>query len=148
METEDGHPRERATVTDPNACVAEQTPTRMRLSPERKIDLLLREYDALRNEIAVRVSSNYIVLSCFVVLAAAFVGIVKDFSWRAGITGGVATVGLFFVWWNQLRYMFVCSERVAEIEEEVNRIVGEDVLVWDGKRSTGRKYRWLFPGKF
>jgi hypothetical protein len=102
-------------------------------SESQKIEILLHEYDALRNEIDGRTRDGF---NLFGTVGALFIGAltlvynkvgsVWFFIVAAGglITFVVATRETFF----RIRR---AAERLRQIEELVNSRIGEDLLVWE-----------------
>jgi hypothetical protein len=112
---------------------------------EMKLAALLMEYDKLRDEIVSRLNNRFAVIGylgamlAFVISQAsgpwwpeppAGINLPKQFFWP-GLLILVGLVFLFIVW---RRFGFLIkklSRRISEIEQDVNRLIGEDVLIWE-----------------
>jgi hypothetical protein len=103
----------------------------MELKNEVKIQILLKEYDALRAEIISRASNRF---SSLGILAAvvAFVASQKDalFAW---IAGGVVVIVLIGVWLRLGYLIGRCSAQIAKIEEQINELADADLLSWESR---------------
>jgi hypothetical protein len=113
-------------------------------SEPQKIEILLHEYDALRNEIDGRTRDGF---NLFGTVGALFIGALTLIYNKVGfvwflivaigglITFAVATRETFF----RIRR---AAERLREIEGLVNSRIGEELLVWE-RRYGGAGHGWF-----
>lgn len=99
-------------------------------------ELLLREYDSLRQEILQRLGTAYSHLGYFGTLVAIAAGVGKDANWNC-FTGLVGLLGLsilLWIFWNNWNWLRRCAEQVREIEGRVNGLNGStNLLTWESK---------------
>ena len=99
----------------------------------QKIEILLHEYDTLRDEIGGRTRDGF---NMFAITSALFVGALSLLYGKAG-TVVVVIVGIlgaiaFAVAARETFYRIArAAERLREIEGDVNERVGEKLLVWE-----------------
>ena len=130
-----------------NGYLAENNTKILSESEKTKIEILLKEYDTLRNEAVMRSGTNWAMLGFLIGILAIIFGRSGDSRKRVVIVSVVASVFLAALWWYQGHLMARCSIRIEQIEKKVNHIVDEDVLIWESKVSEGIRFRWLFcPG--
>ncbi|MGD0276565.1 MAG: hypothetical protein ABSB79_11050 [Syntrophales bacterium] len=98
------------------------------MSPKEKIDVLLKEYDSLRSEIISRIQSRFTVTGIIVALA---VFIVNEEGQIELIMGGILVIAILFFWWRVRAWILLCSVRISEIEEEINKLAEDKLLVWE-----------------
>ncbi|MCK4828344.1 hypothetical protein KA005_72110, partial [bacterium] len=98
------------------------------MNQKEKIDILFREYEALRAEINTRIQSRFNVLAVTIALLAITAN--KESSLSPLLLLLVA-VFVFVVWWRVRVWIIRCGNRVAEIENEINTFAGCDILKWE-----------------
>jgi hypothetical protein len=109
----------------------------------RAIDIVLHEYDSLRAEIVSRMDARFQLIG-FLAIVATLLG-TTDISNLSRTLLVIAALILFAcVWFLFGFYIKRCAERLREIEEEVNKKLGDDVLVWESRRLP----RGRFPFNF
>jgi len=106
-----------------------------KLTNKDKIEILLKEYDVLRTEISQRLSARM----SFLGLWGALLGLML---FRGKKSSGfqifiliLGLVILMVVWLQLGRIVTRCSVRVADIEQQVNDLAGEDLLVWETRQT-------------
>lgn len=101
------------------------------LSEKDKIQILSQEYSTLRAEIVSRVN--------FPFQMAALVGVLLTFIltrpvdkrfWLAALIGVIGLIGVGFAVVRDIKRL---ARRVAELEAEINRRAGEELLVWESR---------------
>lgn len=123
---------------------------RNQLTSKDKIDILLKEYDTLRQEILSRIKYRYLIF----VLFWTFLGflILRENSVLQGDLIGINTkafiglagsIILLSIWWFYGYLIANLGKRISEIEERVNEIAEEDLLVWETLRGWGRWSKYL-----
>lgn len=114
-------------------------------------ELLLREYDSLRQEILQRLSTAYSHLGYFgtLVAIAAGVGNAKDWNWFTGFMGLLGLSILLWIFWNNWNWLRRCAEQVREIEGRVNELnESAKLLTWESKVSLMTRGVFLPPRAF
>jgi hypothetical protein len=106
----------------------------------QKIAILLNEYSTLRAEIVVRIGHLYqlIGFGTGAIILLNTVGVFLEHAFWYLVTLVVVTFAISL--WFYGRYAWLLSERVREIELDVNDRVREDLLVWEnlwGGRAIG-----------
>lgn len=100
---------------------------------QAKIDVLLREYDAVRREIISR-TNNRFAIGGYAVAVAAFVGSQPQISpalrWCVALG---ALVSLCMLWCVIGHLIEVAASRAAEIESRVNAILGEEIMAYENR---------------
>jgi hypothetical protein len=96
-----------------------------------RIEVVLHEYDALRDEIVSRTEARFQLVG-FLAIAATILGttgIAKSSRWVLIIIVVVVLIGIWFVFGSYIRR---CAIRLREIETWVNnQLGGESVLRWE-----------------
>jgi hypothetical protein len=94
-----------------------------------KVDVLFKEYDALRAEINERIRGGFGMQTVVVAGVAVWVQW-PGRSWKAF---GAAILILMLLWiWNE-RAIWHCRRRLKETENQINQEVGEPLLKWTSK---------------
>ncbi len=100
------------------------------LGAMERIEILPHEYDCLRAEILNRTTQGFqvvaisaVVLTLFFVDSLGLIGRLIAVS----ISAPVVAIGSWFI----LRDIGKASERLRELEADINRRAGEDLLVWE-----------------
>ena len=104
-----------------------------------KVDVLLREYDTLRQEIISRTNNRFAIggyLGAIVVFFCSqsqFSALVR---WCVALG---ALVGLLLLWFMIGYLIEQAASRIAEVESTVNAILGEELLVYESRN----RRRWF-----
>jgi hypothetical protein len=99
------------------------------LGEKERLQVLLAEYSSLRSEINARMTSVYTVASFS---AAVVIWLLQqDAGHRLYLGLAAAVVGLSICAWTLTRDLVRTALRVKQIELEVNRRVGERLMVWE-----------------
>jgi hypothetical protein len=95
------------------------------------VELVLHEYDTLRNEVLSRESARFELLG-LLSIATTLLG-VSGFGehWRWAYVVGLALLILIGLWFYFGWAMKQCAIRLREIERDVNTAVGRTVLRWE-----------------
>ena len=116
----------------------------MGLSKFERIQILLREYDSLRNEIIGRTRDGF---NLFAITGALFVGTLSlaygtAGAWPAAVLA-VLGVGTFIFAARETTYrIFQAAARVRELEARVNDLAGERLLSWETDNG-GATHGWF-----
>lgn len=98
-----------------------------------KINILLHEYDTLREEIVNRTGHGYQLLSVAAVLVVWIIG--KDkFDCRFWFALVLTSCLLGYGGWAIFRDIGKASSRIRELEKNINNRAGEVLLIWETKR--------------
>lgn len=102
------------------------------------VNVILKEYETLRNEILNRTRARLQLL----VLVGAVMPLVVGFEATAQtIAAGVTAMIIGITVWFWLGFNIKrCAERLREIEAEVNALVGQDLLKWETEMPKERWY--------
>jgi len=111
------------------------------ISDNFKIDILMKEYESLRSEIFHRIDRRFAFLGLTGAVAAIALFKVDKYT--------VARVSILFasifvlgaVWFHLGRLIQECSSRISEIEQQVNSLVGDELLVWETRRQNNLFHR-------
>jgi hypothetical protein len=103
------------------------------ISVKKEIDVLMKEYETLRAEMLQRMRQRMSFLGLFGVTIGYLVFHFEDLDFLGVLALLFATLFLFAIWMRLGRLVAQCSERVAEIERQVNAFAGEILLVWETK---------------
>ena len=125
------------------------------ISAKAKIDILLKEYETLRNEITHRINSRFAIVGFTGAIIAFTIsqlkgvvwpeliwplsvfGTTKEVAWPGSILG-LAAVFLMALWRRLGTLIKRCSIRISEIEAQINNLAGQELLVWETRqRKTG-----------
>ena len=95
------------------------------------VEVVLHEYDTLRNEVLSRASARLELLGLLSIAATLFG--VSGFSehWRWAYVVGIALLILIGLWFYFGWAMKRCARRLRQIEGEVNTAIGRTVLRWE-----------------
>jgi hypothetical protein len=116
-----------------------------------KLSALLMEYDKLRDEIVSRLNNRFAVIGYLGAMLAFIMSQASGVSWPEPLfpLGSIAlpkevfwpalliVIGLFFLFivWRRFGALIKkLSRRISEIEQEVNLLIGEEVLVWETRQ--------------
>lgn len=116
------------------------------IADDAKVALLLKEYDALRSEMVTRINNRFAIVG-FVVALVAFLASRSDIPivGRSLLAGGAAVL-IFAVWWRFGQLMKRCSLRLAQIERQVNNVMGEDILIWESQIANKGLFHKIYCG--
>lgn len=118
-----------------------------RLSKFENIQILLHEYDTLRNEIIGRTRDGF---NLFAITAALLFGALSLFYGTAGVWPAVAVavlgVGVFFFAAHETIFRInLAATRIRELETRVNNLAEEQLLSWEAK-SGAASHGWFIQG--
>ena len=102
-----------------------------------KVQVLLHEYDTLRQEILTRTRTGHQILA---VAAVPFIWIISQIMtghptfwfwviWIVFLAASIAAVSVAA--WFTMRDIKKAAERIRELEADINSRAGEDLLVWE-----------------
>lgn len=96
-----------------------------------QINILLREYDALRAEIRTRITQRWQVLG-YLGAILVFVGTQGGAAWSAEVISAcLVALALGAIWIRTGHYVVELHLRVAEIEKTINVLAGQSLLRWE-----------------
>jgi hypothetical protein len=121
------------------------------IQTQMKLSALLMEYDKLRDEIVSRLNNRFAVIGYLGAMFAFIISQAQGAPWPeplfpvAGIDlpkqvfwpALLIAIGIFFLFivWRRFGALIKkLSRRISEIEQEVNRLIGEEVLVWETRQ--------------
>ena len=111
------------------------------MTDDKKIEILLKEYETLRTEILQRSGRRTAFVSLVGALGASAFFVENDFAAHQIIVLSVAAVFLLGVWWQLGNVMARCGTRVSEIEERVNAMAEDELLQWEHKERGSKLFR-------
>jgi hypothetical protein len=100
-----------------------------------KVQILLKEYDALRAEILQRSGHRFALLSFLGAVGAYAFFVANDLSAHQIIVLTISALALLGIWWQLGNLIAECCNRIAHIEREVNSVAGGTLLGWEHERS-------------
>jgi hypothetical protein len=101
------------------------------LDSKSKIDILLKEYEALRGEILNRINNRWAITG-YVIAAVALMASLSELPGVQVLTIASGSVGaLVVLWWGSWCLTRRFGLRIAEIEHQINHLAGEVLLVWE-----------------
>ena len=117
----------------------------MAVEDKDKIDILLKEYDSLRQEILSRTNNRFLMLG----VVATFLGFVlftdnsvfkcQIFGLSTRVIVVISGVLVLLVIWLFFGYLVgTLAARVSAIERRVNELAGEKLLEWETRHGWGR----------
>lgn len=120
-----------------------------------KIDVLMKEYDTLRQEILARSNNRFSILGLMFAAATALAAfkntsMLKDISLTtAAWSMAVWLLLMGAVWWSLGRLIYACNRRLVMIERQVNELAGEELLRWETTYSPNTLLRFMAepPGR-
>ena len=110
---------------------------------DQRLQILFKEYDALRAEILVRINNMFQILG----VAGTLTVLGLPWLWSKGLTTpfwvslGLMAVLLFGLWLLIHVEMARAAFRIREIEEAVNAIANAELLRWESR--WGRANSWI-----
>jgi hypothetical protein len=107
----------------------------------RAVEVVLHEYDSLREEVLSRMNSRFQLLG-LVGIAATLLGVSgvsKHWHWVFVVV--IAILILLGLWLYFGLAIKRCAARLRQIEEEVNNAFGRQVLAWETALPSGGLYR-------
>jgi len=116
------------------------------LSTEDKtrVEVLLKEYETLRNEIMGRINNRFAVIG-FIVALIAFIGSQSEIPLHVRcVIGGLAFVVILVVYFRLGQLIKRCAVRIGDIEEKINSIMGEKLLVWESRIAKSGLFHWFY----
>jgi hypothetical protein len=112
------------------------------VSPELKIDILLKEYDTLRTEILNKINTRYGIIGF---LGALFAFVLNKWEWQPkncpfDTRWPVVIIGLlilFGIWlWIGVLIQGI-AVHICSIEKRINQLAGDELLSWETHCSLG-----------
>ncbi len=117
------------------------------MTPEEKekIDILLKEYETLRQEILFRTNNRFLMVG----IVGAFLGytlftdnpVLKTYIWGIGLRTFVLVGGamaLLVIWFRLGYSVATLAMHISAIEKKINDLVGEELLEWETRYGWGR----------
>lgn len=102
-----------------------------------KIDILFKEYDTLRTEVMARCNSRFLVVG-FLVTLTVFVASESEVGLLARcLIGAFAVLAVAALWFRLGQLIKRCAVRIAEIEQKINKLMGEQLLAWESRIAKG-----------
>lgn len=96
-----------------------------------RIEILLKEYDTLRQEIISRTNNRFAITGFFG--AVALFAVTKeglDAFWKCAIS--VASLVFLLALWLWIKFLIdLCAQRIAKIERRINELAGDTLLEWE-----------------
>jgi uncharacterized membrane protein YkgB len=96
---------------------------------EEKVKILLAEYASLMSEIVARTGHGFQV-SGFAITALAFLATAPSVTWRTILALTFIVLLLVGATFLTLRHVQLAAVRIREIERDVNRRAGENLMIW------------------
>ncbi len=115
------------------------------MDTKTKVDVLLREYDTLRQEIVSRTNNRFAMAGLLVAVAAFVISqpeLVASERWGIAIVAFFVSIG---GWWTIGFLIRCCAARLMEIEQRVNALVGDELLVWETRNAKRWSARFMYP---
>lgn len=106
-------------------------------SEKLQIQILLKEYDTLRQEIVGRINNRFSLVG-FGSGLAVFLASQKPTHWGWLLIVSWL-VALLLLWWRTAKLLRRCSVRIADLERQINRLAGAELLAWESHHGGG----WL-----
>ena len=122
----------------------------MTLENKEKIDILLKEYDTLRQEILHRMNNRFLMLGitgsflAFILLTDTSIINFSIFGFPARVVifvFGLLALIFIWVWFGYL--VGNIARQVSVLECRINEISGEDLLEWETRYGWGRWGKYL-----
>jgi hypothetical protein len=110
-----------------------------------KINILLHEYDTLREEIIGRTNNMYQMLAVGSAVFIALLSFSNNFAKLISLTSFCAFVISFFCWMIKEETANAAA-RLRELEEKINIRAGEPLLTWENKFGKA-KTSWYFKSR-
>lgn len=104
------------------------------MDEQTKIQILLKEYDALRAEILQRSNQRFAFLTLFGAIGTYSLFIASSLKSYQIIALIFSAVFLLAVWFRLGILIARCSRRISEIEEEINSMAGQKLLKWESEK--------------
>jgi hypothetical protein len=112
----------------------------MRPESRAKVEILLKEYDSLRQEVISRLNNRFSLLGyagAILTYAVFQGGGIADWRW---LCAAGAALSLLLVWLWGAKKIRELSLRIATLEKKINHLSGDSLLAWE----TGQRARvWL-----
>lgn len=119
------------------------------IGEREKLQVLLAEYASLRSESNARISSSYVVVSAIALVIVWLSQQPVSLFWSIAFLVGL--VGFAYCARVLTFDTLNAAVRVRELEQEINRRVGERLLVWESERGGLNSGYWralfFFPSK-
>ena len=116
------------------------------LSEFEKIQILLAEYNTLRDEVISRVDTGYQIVAF--VLAALTIVVGVRFDWRMELSLlGTLSLLIWLIWLFAMRDLACLARRVIALEAEINKRSGEELLIYESRLGGGARDFWDIFGE-
>jgi hypothetical protein len=112
------------------------------VTTEKRIDILLKEYDTLRTEILQAIKMRFSFIGFFGVVSAYFIFNAEPFPYYKYLLLISGFLFLLALWMSFGRIITGCSKRIAEIEKMINNMAGKELLVWETKNQKNILHRF------
>jgi hypothetical protein len=96
-----------------------------------KVQILLAEYSGLRNEIMVRTNNVFQLVAAAVLISLWIIARPVDVRFWIGLVLLVGICGIF--WWFLHRDINKAAARLRQLEEQINRLAGEELMQWESR---------------
>jgi hypothetical protein len=106
------------------------------------IEVILHEYDGLRNEIVSRMDARFQLIG-FLGIAATILGATELSSSSRWVLIIIALAVFAGIWFIFGLYVARCAQRLRDIETWVNGELGEKVLTWESSLPHGGFYSFI-----
>jgi len=103
-------------------------------SDKLRIDILMKEYETLRTEILQRINQRFTWIGLIGAVAAYTFFKVEVCTISSVLILTVAIFILGAIWFYPGLLIHQCSSRISEIENQINSLIGDQLLVWETRR--------------
>jgi len=123
-----------------------------KLTLKDKIDIILNEYNIVRDEQVHNLTSGKVILSLFISVLVGFVGFILQ-SGQHFLFMFVPSIVVYYFSWESSRQhcLFYGNAYLSALEERINELAGEKLLFWAHETSFERyffgKFRFKHKGK-
>jgi tetrahydromethanopterin S-methyltransferase subunit G len=106
------------------------------MTAEKHVDILMKEYETLRSEIIQRIGHRISFLGLFGAVIGYLAFRLNELK-AVEISALLFAILFLFAIWMQLGHLISqCSARIAEIESQINGLVGKSLLMWETRNRT------------
>jgi hypothetical protein len=99
-----------------------------------KVKILFHEYDTLRTEVIHRINNGYQLIAGVTGLLIWLVSH-AGVNWRFCILLGISVAVVLVLWRGIYQDIKTIARRLRELENEINKLAGETLLVWETRWS-------------
>jgi len=93
------------------------------------VEILLKEYETLREEVISRINSRFTILGIAVAVLTWLLA--SPLSDHRLMVSGVGLLVLFDIWYYFAFLIRRCSVHIMRLEQEINALVGRKLLTWE-----------------